>query len=62
MKPCGQVAAQSEPVQTGDPISNPSGLKAGQAMEDQLPTSLLEQLNGVLPYSSCSYLCCGEGF
>lgn len=37
VKPCGQVTAESEPVQTGDPISDQSGLRAAQAMEDQLP-------------------------
>lgn len=40
MKPCGQVTAESEPVQTDDPISNQSGLRPGEAMEDQLPLPL----------------------
>lgn len=40
VKPCGQVAAESEPVQIGDHICNQSGLRAGQAMEDQLPLPL----------------------
>lgn len=31
MKPCSQVAAESEPVQTGDRICNQSGLRAGPA-------------------------------
>lgn len=40
MKLCGQVRAESEPVQISDPISNHSGLRAGQAVEDQLPLHL----------------------